>query len=152
MKVRIILPFIAALFLPAIAQPANQVPAQHARATGPVWSINLFDLKGESLGSFTIQLLDESGNWFGESNVRKARLLQSSVRSPPFLREFATKGYFPTYRADGERLTILLSHVSDYSLSLSGTFTAREGKGNYAEWGRGFQRPLGTFTAKSWQR
>jgi hypothetical protein len=150
MKVSILLFLIVALAFPAMAQPMhNPMPAQAAPAPGSVWSINVLGLKGESLGHFTIQLLDESGDWGCASRVRKARLMQGAV--PSNARKFETKDYFPTYRTDGARLTILLTSICDYSLFLSGRFSAREGHGDYAESGRGYGKTLGTFTAKRQQ-
>ena len=153
----LILSLLAAfLALPAEAQPARTpIPppaALAAWAPGSVWSINLVGLKGEALGNFTIQLLAESGDWSCGGPERKARLIQSSIRSIALAREFETKGYFPTYRADGARMTIQLTHVCDYGLYLSGTFTGREGKGDYVESSRGHGKTLGTFTAKRRQQ
>jgi hypothetical protein len=153
MKARILLPFIASLALPATAQTAsNSVSTQAEPAPGSVWSINVIGLKGEPLGNLTIQLLNESGNWSCGGREWKARLIQNSVRSVALAREFETKSYFPTYRTNGARLTINFAHVCDYSLYLSGNFTAREGKGDYAESKRGSKETLGTFTAKRRQQ
>jgi len=152
MKAGIVVAFVVSLALPAIAQPANKIPAEAPPAPS-IWSIDILGLKGESLGNFTIQLLGESCNWaVCESRVRKARLLQSSVQSPALTREFEAKGYFPTYRVENKRLTILLNHYFDFGLLLSGPFTAREGKGDYIEWKRGSRSRLGTFTARRLQR
>jgi hypothetical protein len=156
MKASILLPLIASLALPAMAQPASNPvsppAALAASAPGSVWSINVVGLKGESLGTVTLELSDESARtcMFGE--WRKARLIQSSFQS--LAKQFETKDYFPTYETNGQTLTIQLNPpgLCDAYLFLSGTFTERDGKGDYVAEGLGGASPLGTFTAKRRQR
>ena len=109
-------------------------------------------LKGEVLGTVTLELSDESARTCMAGAWKKARIIQSSFQS--FSKQFEAKDYFPTYEATGETLTIQLNspNLCDAYLFLSGKFTEREGKGDYFAEGLGGVNPLGTFTAKRRQR
>jgi len=127
---------------------ANPLAAQAASATAPVWSISVVGLKGEALGTITIQLTDENANTCMSGNWKKARLISSSFQSPA--KQFQTGDYFPTYERKGHELTVQMNPpgLCDAYLFLSGKFGEREGKGDYTGEGLGGVTPLGTFTAK----
>jgi hypothetical protein len=133
--------FIVALLLTFIAAPA-------ASAAGPVWSINVFGLKGEALGTVTLELTDEDARTCMSGEWKKARLVKSSFQSPT--KRYETRDYFPTYEADGQTLTIQMNPqgLCDAYLFFIGKFSDREGKGDYKALGLGGATPLGTFTAK----
>lgn len=136
---------IALLFVAPIA-------AQAASAEGPVWSISVVGLKGEPLGTITLELTDEKADTCMSGEWKKARLIQSSF--PSLVTEFETKDYFPTYEAKGHVLTIQLNPpgLCDAYLFLSGHFTERDGKGDYRTFGLGYGNSLDTFTAKRQER
>ncbi|HSC17666.1 MAG TPA: hypothetical protein VLC74_02020 [Rhizomicrobium sp.] len=151
MKTRILTIVIASLPWPAMAQPAgNAIPAiaMAAAAPGSVWSINVVGLKGEPLGTITLELLDEGADTCMSGEWKKARLMQSSFHSPA--QQFETGDYFPTYETHGPSVTIQLNPpgLCDAYLFLEGKFTEHDGKGDYVGLSLGGTKPLGTFTAR----
>lgn len=122
--------------------------SQVQSANAPVWSISVVGLKGEALGTITLQLMDESANTCMSGDWKKARLISSSFQSPA--KQFETGDYFPTYERKGHKLTVQMNPpgLCDAYLFLSGKFGEREGKGDYTGEGLGGVTPLGTFTAK----
>ena len=156
MKASTLLPLIASLALPVMAKAASNPPlpsaALAASATHSVWSINVVGLKGESLGTFTLELLDESTDTCMSGEWKKARLIQSSFQSLP--KRVDDQGYFPTYETNGQNLTIQLNspRLCDAYVMLSGKFTEREGRGEYFSESLGGANHLGTFTAERQQR
>jgi len=122
--------------------------AAHA-ASDSVWAVNVVGLKGEPLGTLTLELTDESTSTCMAGNWKKARLVESSF--PSLARLFEEKGYFPTYQKDGPAaLTIQLypATVCDAYLFLGGKFTGREAEGDYFTFNMHGGDNLGTFTAK----
>jgi hypothetical protein len=127
---------------------STPIVAQAESATGPIWSINVVGLKGEPLGTVTLELTDEGARTCMSGDWKKARLIQSSFQSPT--KQLETKDYFPTYEANGQTVTIQLNPpgLCDAYLMLSGKFSGNDGNGDYNSLGLGGVRPLGTFTAK----
>jgi hypothetical protein len=119
-----------------------------ASAGHAVWSISVVDLKGEPLGSFTLELTDESADTCMGGVWKKARVVQTSF--DPLAERMEAKDYFPTYDADSEVLTIQLNppDLCDAYVLLRGKFSGHEASGDYHTWGFGGATPLGTFTAK----
>lgn len=150
MKPSAILLSLVSVALPAMAQPvSNPSPAiSAASVTHSVWSINVVGLKGELLGTFTLELSDESTDTCMSGEWKKARLVRSSFPALP--NPVDSKSYFPTYESDGQTLTIQLNspRLCDAYLMLSGKFTDREGKGEYFSESLGGANHLGTFTAE----
>jgi len=105
-------------------------------------------LKGEALGSFTLELTDESAETCMGGVWKKGRVVQTSFQ--PLTERMKAKDYFPTYDADGEVLTIQLNppDLCDAYVLLRGKFSGEEASGDYHAWGFGGSTPLGTFTAK----
>jgi|SRR3954471_15543986 hypothetical protein len=126
----------------------SPVAAQAESVTGSVWSISVLGLKGESLGTITLGLTDESARTCMSGEWKRARLISSSFQSPA--KQFETGDYFPTYETKGQILTIQMNPpgLCDAYLFLKGKFTEHEGKGDYVALGLGGATPLGTFTAK----
>ncbi len=119
-----------------------------ASAGNAVWSISVVGLKGEALGTFTVELTDESAQSCMSGDWRKVRVVQSTFQ--PLTTHLESKDYYPSYEADGEVLTIQLNSpgLCDAYVFLGGTFSGREGRGDYRTMGLDGGEPLGTFTAK----
>lgn len=111
----------------------------------------MLGLKGEPLGSFKIELLEEDTDTCMSGHWKKARLIQSSFQL--LTQTIGDKAYFPTYEANGEKLTIQLNppRLCDAYVMLEGKFTKRKGKGEYFGMGLGRVDRLGTFTAEKQQ-
>ena len=147
----IILAFIAALALPAMAQPAQNsvsTATQVAASPGSIWSINVVGLKGEPLGTVKLEFLNENVRTCMEGKWKRARLVESSF--PSIAKLFGTKDDFPTYEENGQNLRIQLNPpgLCDAYLFLHGRFTEQGGKGDYLALGLGGAKFLGAFTAK----
>ena len=103
----LLLSVLVSLALPAMAQPTTNSTTTATLTfaePGSVWSLNVVGLKGESLGTVTLELTDESASTCMSGEWKKAHLIQSSFQSPA--KQFETKDYFPTYETDGQVLTI----------------------------------------------
>ena len=78
------------------------VAALWASAGNAVWSISVVGLKGEALGTLTLELTNESARTCMSGDWKKARVIQSSFQ--PLATQLETKDYFPTYEEDGDGL------------------------------------------------
>jgi len=124
------------------------VAALWASAGHAVWSISVIGLKGEALGTLTLELTGESADTCMGGDWKKIRVVQTSFQ--PVAERMEAIDYFPTYEADGEVLTIQLNRpdICDAYELLSGKFSGREGRGDYSTLGLGGGTRLGTFAAK----